>query len=534
MTKKILLISPGAEASHKPQASWRVHSNEFFRKKAFTSPLHIATVAALTPDDFEVDLWDEPVQGAIDETTDFGKDYDLVGVTGYGLHFDRAREVARVFRARGVPVAVGGPGVSAVPDMYRAYFDVLFVGEAEETWREFIEDFRAGDYRTEYRAKTLPDLALSPPPRWDSIAGQMRDGYLTASVQVTRGCPYNCEFCDVWQMFGRKMRTKPVERVLEEVAAVERLGVNTVLLCSDNFHGNPRYAKELVRALIPLNNSFAEPMQYRTELTITVARDEELLELMADANFSGFLVGIESPSEASLNETRKRQNIRFGDLTDNCLKVLSYGVPIEGSMIVGFDSDTPDIFDLQYEFLQEACIPFPRPHILKAIRGTDLWKRLMSEGRVVEIDRRYGSTGGIDAQTSTNIIPKQMTRAELLSGYLRLVERIFDWDSFEERIKGFVSNVRREPRVRMKDQTLVSFLRAGLDKLDERARDTIGRVLAFTEERAPFLLITAAILSIRQYQEVVSLPNMRASLLAQIEIEESLGATERARAWGGD
>jgi radical SAM superfamily enzyme YgiQ (UPF0313 family) len=526
MTQKILLVSPGAEASHKPQASWRVHSNEFFRKQAFTSPLHIATIAALTPDDYEVDLWDEPVQGMIDEATAFAKEYDLVGITGYGLHFERACEIARVFRARGVPVAIGGPGISSVPEMYREHFDILFIGEAEETWPQFIKDFRAGDYRDEYRATTLPDLSLSPPPRWDSIAAQMKSGYLTASVQVTRGCPYNCEFCDVWQLFGRKMRVKPIERVLEEIAAVQRFGVESVLLCSDNFHGNPRYAKELISALIPLNNSFAVPIQYRTELTITVARDEELLELMADANFSGFLVGIESPSEASLNETRKRQNIRFGDLTENCKKVLSYGVPIEGSMIVGFDSDTPDIFDLQYEFLQEACIPFPRPHILKAIRGTDLWKRLTKEGRVIEVDKLYGNTMGIDAQNSTNIIPKQMTRVELLTGYLKLIERIFEWDSFEKRIKGFVSNVRRQPNVREKDLSLVALLRAGMPKLDARAAHSIENVLSFAEQHAPFMLQTVAILAVRQYQEVLSLPHTRESLLAQIALEETLDATQ--------
>jgi radical SAM superfamily enzyme YgiQ (UPF0313 family) len=522
MTKKILLVGPGAEASQKTQSSWLLHSNEFFRKKAFTSPLHIATIAGLTPEDFEVDLWDEPVQGYIDDETEFAKEYDLVGITGYGLHFERARQISQVFRGRGVPTAVGGPGISSFPEMYREHFDVLFIGEAEQTWPQFCEDLRTGAYQTEYRATTLPDLALSPPPRWGSIAGQMKSGYLTSSVQVTRGCPYNCEFCDVWQIFGRKMRVKPVERVLEEISALQRLGVNTVLLCSDNFHGNPRYAKELVRALIPFNNSFPEPMQYRTELTITVARDEELLELMADANFSGFLVGIESPSEASLNETRKRHNIRFGDLTENCLKVMSYGVPIEGSMIVGFDSDTPDIFDLQFEFLQEACIPFPRPHMLKAIRGTDLWTRLSKEGRVVEVDKLYGNTMGIDPQHTTNIIPKGMSRVELLTGYMKLVERIFDWENFEARIKGFISNIKRRPNVRVSDLALPALLRSGLHRMDERARNSIGSVLSYTEEHAPFMLLQVAILAVRQYQEVVRLPHMRECLTASIEMEETL------------
>src|SRR5262245_7443642 len=277
---KILLVGPGEEVSQKTQASWLLHNNEFVKKRAFTSPLHIATIAALTPDGIEVDLWDEPVQGLIDEETEFANEYDLVGITGYGLHFNRAKAISKVFRDRNTPVAVGGPGVSSFPEMYRDHFDVLFIGEAEVTWPEFISDFLAGDYEREYKADALPDLGLSPVPRWDSIAEQMRTSYLTASVQVTRGCPFNCEFCDVWQLFGRKMRVKPVDRVLKEIVQLEKLGVDTILLCSDNFHGSPHYAKELVRALIPLNNSFPEPMQYRTEITITVARDDELLELM--------------------------------------------------------------------------------------------------------------------------------------------------------------------------------------------------------------------------------------------------------------
>jgi radical SAM superfamily enzyme YgiQ (UPF0313 family) len=527
---KILLVSPGEESSQKAQASWLLHSNKFFQKKAFTSPLHIATIAALTPEGIEVDLWDEPVQGLIDEVTEFNKEYDLVGITGYGLHFNRAKAISKVFRDRNIPVAVGGPGVSSFPEMYRRHFDVIFIGEAEVTWAEFISDFLAGDYKNEYKAESLPDLSLSPAPIWDSIAEQVRTSYLTASVQVTRGCPFNCEFCDVWQLFGRKMRVKPVERVVKEITRLEALGVDTILLCSDNFHGSPHYAKELVSALIPLNNSFEKPMQYRTEITITVARDDKLLELMADACFSGFLIGIESPSPESLNETRKRHNLRFGDLTQNCLKVLSYGIPIDGSMIVGFDSDTLDIFDQQVDFLQEACIPFPRPHMLKAIHGTDLWKRLKAEGRVIEFDEIYGSTMKFDAQSMTNIIPKQMTRIQLLSGYMNMVERIFDWDNFEARIKGFVSNVKRQPKFRHNDLTFVNRIKAGADMMDERARNAILNVFDHTEKTAPFMLLPVAILAMRQYQEAVRLPHLREGLLKQIEMEQQFGFMDRIAA----
>ncbi len=518
--KKILLIAPGSDDSQKPQSSWMLHSNPFLKRKAFTSPLHIATIAGLTPDDMEVDLWDEPVHGYIDKDTPFHKDYDLVGVTGYGLHFPRACKISRVFRDRGVPVAVGGAGVSSIPKLYRDHFDILFVGEAELTWPRFIEDFRRGEWKTEYRECELPDMALSPAPRWDSIATDMSASYLTGSVQVTRGCPFNCEFCDVWQIFGRKVRLKPVDLVVQELNTLQKLGVHSVMLCSDNFIGNAKYARELLRALIPVNQSYPAPLQFRTELTLTVARDQELLELLADTNFAGVLIGLESPNEASLKETRKNHNLRFGDLAENCRKILSYGIPIEGSLIVGFDNDTTDAFDLQFDFIQEACIPFPRIHMLKAIRGTDLWERLMKEGRVCEVDKRYGNTNDIDPQHSTNIIPKNMTRIQLLTGYMDLVERVFEWGAFEARMKRFIKGVKRKPQIKEHHNPLPDLLEKSLHQMDEKTSQTIGNLLAYARKHAPFMLLHVAILSIRNLQEILAFPRLRDGILAQIEIEK--------------
>jgi radical SAM superfamily enzyme YgiQ (UPF0313 family) len=336
--KKILLVTSEFKAP-----GWDVKNLPVVQKKSLVTPLHLATIAALTPEDIEVDLWDEAVHGWIDDATEFDKEFDLVGITSHALILQRVKEIAQVFRRRGIPVAIGGIDVSSSSGFFRNDADILFFGEAELTWPQFIADWKAGSYRKEYREVTFPDLALSPLPRWDSIADDI-PSYLAGTVQTSRGCPFACDYCQISFLYGRQMRYKPIDKVLEEVATLERLGLNSILFCDSNFIGNPGYAKDLLRELIPQNNSFAEPLRFQTDLTINVAKDDELLELLADANFNMLLIGIESPNKESLREINKLQNVR-SDLVADCKKIMSYGIPIEASMIVGFDHDTPEIFD---------------------------------------------------------------------------------------------------------------------------------------------------------------------------------------------
>jgi radical SAM superfamily enzyme YgiQ (UPF0313 family) len=522
--KNILLVC----AHFDPEFSnWVYHELPIrLQKKAFIAPLHLATVAALTPKEIEVRIWDEPVHGLIDERTDFGREYDLVGITAFSSHMRRARKIARILRERGMLVAIGGPGVTAAPESCRDDFDILFIGETEKTWPQFLADFQAGNYAKEYRATDLPDLSLSPAPRWDSIADVMKSSYVTGGVQVTRGCPFDCEFCGVWQTFGRKMRTKPIAQVINEVVALQRLGMESILYCSDNFVGNPRYAKEVLRAVTAVNNSFDRPLNFATELDITIARDEEMLALLADANFSGLLIGIETPNKESLKEARKRQNLR-GNLIEECRKIQSFGVPIDASMIVGFDHDTPDVFDRQFEFLQESFIPLPKIHMLKAIEGTELKTRMVGEGRVLDMNRLYrsGSAEYLDAHLYTNILPKKMSRRELLLGYLDLIERIFDWDNFEVRMKGFVTNVKRRPNRPLEDPNseIVGSLRKVLQALPNNIQAPINRILEHTEQRAQFMMRAVAVLIFRQYFESSRLPAIRKEIIQQVEAEELVG-----------
>ncbi|MBM3242625.1 radical SAM protein [Candidatus Poribacteria bacterium] len=517
---KILLISTDVD--------WDVTSFDeilklpFVKEKAYITPLALATIAALTPDDIEVDLWDERVRGWIDDSTVFEQDYDLVGFTGYSRHLPRARQIAQIFRKRGVPVAIGGAGVTSAPEACREFFDIVFIGEAELTWPRFMADWKAGAYQREYRQITKPDLTLSPIPRWDSIANDM-NSYLVGAVQTARGCPFDCEFCDVAYLYGHRPRHKPIDKVLEEVRVLEQLGMQTVSFCDDNFIGNPRYTKELLRELIPLNQSFRNPMNFYTELSINVAKDDELLEMLADANFGLITIGIETPNKESLLETNKLHNYS-ADLISDISKIQSYGMAIRAAMIVGFDHDDKTIFDQHFEFLQEASIPLIATHILRAEIGTKLWRRLSQEGRIVldEEHEIYANHQG----ANTNIIPARMTRVELFSGYLNMVEKLSEWRNFEKRVTGFLSGIKREPNISQKkeaNQAQVSpeVLKYLLFSVDEEARDAIFRIIQHTRRHAPFMRQTVMGIIVRQLARVAMLRGVRKSLRERIELESS-------------
>ncbi len=508
----ILLISPDSDN----EGLW-VTGEETTEVMNNMVPLGLATIAALTPGDIRVDIHDEVVHGPIDASTTFDVDYDLVGVTGFKAHLKRAREIAREFRRREILVAVGGPGVSSTPDAYEKDFDILFVGETEFTWPKFIEDFRRGAQQREYRQIAKPDLADSPMPKWDSIAADMNK-YAMGCVQTTRGCPFDCEFCDVVYLFGRRSRHKPIETVLGEVKALEAYGMKSIFFCDDEFIGDPKYAKQLLLELIPLNNSFDAPLTFSTQLTMNLSKDDELLELLADANFNLVFIGVETPNIASLKETRKLQNVRT-DLAGDIRKVLSYGIAIRAGTIVGFDNDGLDIFDVQAKFIQEACLPSVATNMLKAPYGTRLWGRLRKEGRVVDLAPVRDLLG--HPRSFTNVLPKKMTRVELLKGYKRLLQDVNNWDSFTERIKGLIDQVKRKPNVReprLQPQEVIE--QCMLPSVPRHRRVNIEDIVGHTMERAPFMLkrVRAIIVQFAKYLE--TLEGLYPQIDNQIHLEE--------------
>ena len=511
MVKKILLINP----SYELEIRWITEESEI-QVKADYMPLGLATVAALTPSDqYQVDIYDEFVKPQLTKDTPLGTDYDLVGITSCRANLPRAIKIAKMFREKGHMIIIGGPGVSGTPDRCREHFDVLFIGEAELTWPQFLKDWESGTFKKEYRQIDKPDIRISPIPRWDSVVPDLPK-YAMGCVQTTRGCPFDCEFCDVVYLNGRRQRHKDIPRVLDEVRNLQRLGVSTIFFSDDNLVGNHRYAKDFLKELIPLNNSFARPLRYATQASIDTARDDELMELMADANFYQLLIGVETPNIESLKETGKYQNLK-GDMIQEIHKVLSYGIVFRAAMVVGFDNDDTSIFDFQYNFIQKSCLPAVSMHMLNAPIGTRLWRRLRAEGRVVDI---FKITDHVTNRIFSNILPLRMTRVELMQGFRDLYARLFTWESFKERMLGFIALVNRPTKVKQEVIPLDSLRRlpALLELKPGEARDMM-EIFEFTDRHAPFMMGRVKELVIQFVRYARSAYSLIPKLEKQIELE---------------
>lgn len=511
--KSMLLVSPLSEN----EALW-VTGDETAEVKNNFPPLGLATIAALTPPErFHVQLWDENVHGRIDEHTDLGRDYDLVGFTGFNIHLRRCAEVAQRFRSRGVLTAIGGPGISSAPHVFRSKFDILFINEAEYTWPQFLRDWEAGQPKTEYRQIDKPDLAESPLPRWDSIAADMCR-YSIGMVQTTRGCPFDCEFCDVIYLFGRRPRHKPMERVLEEIRVLAGHGFATIFLADDEFSGDRRYSKALCRELIKLNQELGKPLTFTTQISLSISRDEEFLELLAAANFDLIFIGVETVSEESLVGAGKVQNVRGGDIVEQIHKILSYGIGIRAGLIVGFDEDDASIFERQLRFVQASCLTSFGINMLKAPVGTRLWQRLMREQRVVDLSPNRHLLG--HPRSYTNIIPTRLTRVELMQGFRDLLARAYTWENFAERIRGFVNLVQREPPHRAEISIDVNRLVAEV-KAQGGAAELIREIVRHTKAVAPFMMRTVRTLTLQHARYLETLHRLLPQLDYQIELERA-------------
>ncbi len=387
-----------------------------------TTPLGLATVAALTPAPWEVAIADENV-----EEIDFDSSADLIAVSAFNVQYRRALEIIEEFQKRGKKVAVGGPYNSLFPEAFEGKCDHRIVGEAEEIWPEFLRDFEKGTARELYKAEKKADLHKSPVPRYDLIRG---DRYNMFSLQTSRGCPFNCEFCDIIIMDGRVPRTKTVDQVLAEVDHCVKQGAHYIVFGDANFIGNIPYARGLLKALAAYSQKNDYPIEFSCELTINVAHHPDLLELFQAANFYALFVGIESPRRASLLESGKVQNTRENILED-IKRIHAYHLTVVAGMIVGFDTDDRMIFKETFDFLQELGIPFTTCGTLMALPNTPLMKRLESEGRLLNLD--WTETKG-HGSADTNFIPKLMTPEELNQGYNWLSRCLYRYDTYADRL----------------------------------------------------------------------------------------------------
>lgn len=403
-----------------PTSFWGLdHGLPLLGKKANMPSLALPVLAGLTPPEHEVVLFDENV-APID--FDALSRFDIIGLTGMTVQRDRMREILVELRARGHFVVIGGPWITVAENWYDGLVDVIFIGEAEETWPAFLEDWGQGRHRYRYEQAEKTDMTKVPPPRYDLVP--FRE-YAMGCVQTSRGCPFQCEFCDIIVIFGRKPRVKTPAQVVAEVEAQWRLGARVIFLVDDNFIGNKKLAKGILRELIAWQRERGYPLAFFTEASLDLAEDEELLRLMSEAGLVAVFVGIESPDEDALRETKKFQNVR-GSILERVHTIQDAGLEVYAGMIVGFDSDDVSVFDRQMTFLREARVIGAMAGMLSAIPKTPLYERLEREGRL-------DNAAADDPDIATNVIPLRMTRQEMRDGWVDLMDRLYDTENYFER-----------------------------------------------------------------------------------------------------
>ncbi|MDX1502741.1 MAG: radical SAM protein [Thermoanaerobaculia bacterium] len=380
-----------------------------------------ATVAAMAPREWRVEICDEYV-----DPIDFDHPAEWIGLTGKITQGSRMLQVADEFRRRGKRVVIGGPYASLSPEVFVGRCDVLVVGEMEEMAPRLFADLASGDFRDRYEAGEKPDLTLSPRPRWDLYPN---DRALFGCVQTSRGCPFECEFCDVIEYLGRKQRHKSLEQITAELDALYDLGYRQIFLADDNFTAYRKRAKAILARIAEWNRERAEdPVAFGTQVSIDAARDAEIMSLSAEAGMTWVFIGIETPNEESLRETKKRQNLGV-DLRSQVEVFLEHGIAVTGGMIVGFDHDGLDIFERQHDFAMSLPVPMFSLGALVAPAATPLFDRLRGSGRLVE-----GGTEVAATPWDTNILPTRMTRDQLLQGLRWLCNRLYRPQAFAERV----------------------------------------------------------------------------------------------------
>jgi radical SAM superfamily enzyme YgiQ (UPF0313 family) len=418
-----------------PDTFWSFkHALKFLGKRAAQPPLGLMTVAALLPKSWNKRLVDTNVERLRDRDLAWA---DVVLLSA--MHIQRASLIAIVERchARGLRTVVGGPIASSVPaDELKAYHVVI--GEAESLMSGLAQDLEQGTARHVYQAGERPQMSSSPLPDLSLVKMQR---YSTMAVQYSRGCPFNCEFCDIIEIYGRRPRIKAVSQVLAELDQLYAAGWReAVFIVDDNFIGNKARARELCVALAEWRRQYKISFDFNTEASLNLADDPELMQLMKDAGFVSVFLGIETPDESGLIASNKLQNTRRS-LLESVAAIQSYGMQVMGGFILGFDTDGDDIFDRMVDFIQKSGIPIAMVGLLQAMPGTQLFRRLWREGRIV--DAGYGDNTG----DKLNFLPN-MDATRLVEGYRSVLKRIYSCEAYYERVKLYLSRTQARPSER--------------------------------------------------------------------------------------
>lgn len=410
-----------------PETFWSFkYALKFISKKAALPPLGMVTVASYLPENWDLKLVDMNVEKLKEEDI---KGADYVFVSAMSVQRASSEEVIERCNKAGVPVVAGGPLFTMEPDGF-PNVDHFVLGEAEELMGRFVKDLESGTPARYYADRSFPDVAKTPVPKWDLLNLKW---YASMSIQYSRGCPYNCEFCDIGALNGRIPRAKSTEQVINELQSLYGMGWRkSVFFVDDNFIGKKLELKrEVLPAIIKWQDEHDYPFTFYTEVSIDLSDDDELMVLMSKAGFNRVFIGIETPSADGLKESHKVQNIKH-DLRESIEKIQSFGFDVQGGFIVGFDSDTTSIFKNQFDFIQETGIVTAMTGILNAPRGSNLYDRMKKENRLI------GETTGNNTSVSTNLVPKMGIKT-LVSGYQHLVDYLYSPKNYYQRLRKFLS-----------------------------------------------------------------------------------------------
>jgi radical SAM superfamily enzyme YgiQ (UPF0313 family) len=427
----VLLIYPEF-----PDTFWSFkHALKFIRKQASLPPLGLLTVAAMLPSQWKKRLVDLNVRKLSEQDLAWA---DMVFISAMAVQRDSAQQLIARSKAAGLTVVAGGPLFTAEYDQFEGV-DHFILNEAELTLPPFLNDLEAGCAKSVYTSDEFPEIQQTPTPLWELLEIKR---YATMAIQYSRGCPFDCEFCNITALFGHRPRVKNAEQIIRELDELYQLGWRSgVFFVDDNFIGNKKHLKKnLLPALIEWRRDKIG-MTFHTEVSINLADDEELMNQMSQAGFDMVFIGVETPDDDSLAECNKKQN-RRRDLVEDIKRIQRSGMQVQGGFIIGFDSDTPSIFKRQIEFIQKSGIVTAMVGLLQAPIGTRLYERLKREGRLLE------AFSGDNVDGTTNIIPK-MSLDVLHKGYKAVVHFLYAPKNYYARVRTFLKEY-KAPKIKIK------------------------------------------------------------------------------------
>lgn len=439
---KILLVYPGY-----PDTFWSFkHALKFISKKAAYPPLGLLTVAAMLPEEWNKRLIDVNVTNIKGEDIEWA---DMIFISAMLVQKNSAQEIINRCKALGKTVVAGGPAFTTSCEKFKGV-DHFVLNEAEVTLPLFLKDLERGTLKEIYTSTQKPDITKTPVPLWSLI--NFKD-YATMAVQYSRGCPFDCDFCDITKMYGRVSRTKEPGQIIAEVQSLYDAGwKRSIFFVDDNFIGNKKKVKEMLPRLIDCQQKHKCPSPLFTETTVGLAADEDLMRLMSAANFSEVFVGIESPNEASLKGCGKIQNTGI-DLKDAIRIIQEHGLQVMGGFIVGFDQDDRNIFESVTDFIQSTGIVTAMVGMLDALPQTRLWQRLQVEGRLTN------DTTGENTDGCLNFIPK-MGKSVLVKGYKEMIAELYSPKAYYERINTFFKSYKSTARKRISRNEIQAFFKS--------------------------------------------------------------------------